>query len=157
MTMDADTLGKTLYAGAICLVLLGLYGMVVPRNLVRMVLGLVLLESGVNLFLVAAGFRADAAAPILMAPFATAPAPLVDPVPQALVLTAIVIGVGVLALALALAVRVKEAYGTLDAHAVANRMARDTGADPATTAAASGTRKPGALAMPTGRTAEDAP
>ncbi|MCP5367713.1 MAG: cation:proton antiporter subunit C [Hyphomicrobiales bacterium] len=149
-------LGKALYAGAVCLVLLGLYGMVVPRNLMRIVLGLVLLESGVNLFLVAAGFRADAAAPILTAPFtAQAAGPLVDPVPQALVLTAIVIGVGVLALGLALVVRVKEAYGTLDTHAVANRMARETGADPAVTAA--GARTPGALPVAAGRTAEDAP
>jgi len=40
--------------------------------------------------------------------------PVVDPVPQALVLTAIVIGVGVLALALALAIQVYRHYGTLD-------------------------------------------
>jgi multicomponent Na+:H+ antiporter subunit C len=39
---------------------------------------------------------------------------MVDPVPQALVLTAIVIGVSVVALALSVAIRLYEHYGTLD-------------------------------------------
>ncbi len=41
---------------------------------------------------------------------------MVDPVPQALVLTTIVIGVAVLALALSLAIRLHHHYGTLNLH-----------------------------------------
>ncbi len=112
--------GAVLYAGAIGLFLIGFYAMVAERHLIRNILGLVLVESGVNLLLVAVGFRDNAAAPILKA--GQSAGMMVDPLPQALVLTAIVIGFGVLALALALVVRVHQAYGTLDARQVARLM-----------------------------------
>ncbi len=112
--------GAVLYAGAIGLFLIGCYAMVAERHLIRNILGLVLVESGVNLLLVAVGFRENAAAPILKA--GQSAGMMVDPLPQALVLTAIVIGFGVLALALALVVRVHQAYGTLDTREVARLM-----------------------------------
>ena len=45
-----------------------------------------------------------------------------DPVPQAMVLTAIVIGVGVQALALTLVIRIRQRYGTLDVQEARRRM-----------------------------------
>lgn len=114
------SVGALLYSGAIGLFLIGFYAMVAERHLIRNILGLALVESGVNLLLVAVGFRDGAAAPILKA--GQAMGAMVDPLPQALVLTAIVIGFGVLALALALVVRVYQAYGTLDAREVAQLM-----------------------------------
>ena len=52
-----------------------------------------------------------------------------DPVPQALVLTAIVIGVGVQALALALIIRIKHQYGTLDMKQIRDAMEHDIARD----------------------------
>jgi len=101
-----------LYVGAIGLLVIGAVGLVMCNNVFRMVLALVLAEAGVNLLLILAGYRGDAAAPILG--FGPEGAQMVDPVPQVLVLTAIVIGVGVQALAVAVLVRVFHAYGTLD-------------------------------------------
>ena len=101
-----------LYCGAIGLLLIGAAGLVMCNNLFRMLLALVIAEAGVNLLLILAGYRGGATAPILG--FGPAGAPMVDPVPQVLVLTAIVIGVGVQALAVAVMVRVYRAYGTLD-------------------------------------------
>ena len=103
--LAAEYLGRALYGGAILLIAIGIYAMVARYNLMRVLLGLALVESGVNLFLVAIGFRPDAAAPIIVG--GVTDVPMVDPLPQALVLTAIVIGVGVLALAAALLIRVK--------------------------------------------------
>ncbi len=119
------TIGTMLYAGAVGLFIIGIYGLVARRHLMRNILGLVVLEGGVNLLLVAVGYRGGAGAPILRA--GQAAGPLVDPLPQALVLTAIVIGFGVLALALALIVRVRESYGTLDNREVAARMRAEAG------------------------------
>lgn len=118
---DAALLGHMMTTGAAGLFLIGLYAMVVERDLVRMVLGLVLVGSGVNLFLVSVGFRPEAVAPILVG--GAGPVAMVDPLPQALVLTSIVIDVGVLALALALAIRVHETLGTLDTREVQKRIA----------------------------------
>ena len=101
------------YIGAFGLIFIGLFAMLVKRNLIKVILGLSILETGVNLFLVAVGYVSRGTAPIFSDPSVEG-RPLVDPVPQALVLTSIVIGVAVLALALSLAIRLYQHYGVLD-------------------------------------------
>jgi len=113
------------YSGALGLILLGIIGMVISRHMIRIILGLMLLEAGVNLFLITIGYRANGVAPILVD--GQIPATMVDPIPQALVLTAIVIGVGVQALALALVVKTYKAYGTLDTQELAEKIAQESG------------------------------
>lgn len=114
-------IGLILFSGAIGLCVIGVAGMVLSNNLFRMVLALAIAEAGANLLLVLAGYRWDAVAPIVLD--AAAPLqPMVDPVPQAMVLTAIVIGVGVQALALALVIQVQRRYGTLDMRVARRRM-----------------------------------
>jgi multicomponent Na+:H+ antiporter subunit C len=101
------------YIGAFGLVLIGLFIMLVKHNLIKVIIGLSILDTGMNLFLVSVGYITSGTAPIFSRD-GLDPGSMVDPVPQALVLTAIVIGVAVLALALGLAVKVYNAYGTLD-------------------------------------------
>lgn len=111
-----------LYIGAIGLIAIGIAGVLLSHHLFRIVLALSIAEAGANLLLVLTGFRWHAAAPIVEG---AAPASMVDPVPQAMVLTAIVIGAGVQALALAMAVRLRQAYGTLDIREIRTRMEKD--------------------------------
>jgi hypothetical protein len=73
------------------------------------------------MMLVLAGFRFDAIAPIVTGQVTQ----MVDPVPQAMVLTAIVIGVGIQALALSLIMQVYKCYGTLDMRVLSRRLERD--------------------------------
>lgn len=118
--------GTTLYAGAIGLIVIGIAGLVISKNLYRILLALVIAEAGANMMLVLAGFRFDAIAPIITGAFAAGQSvPMVDPVPQAMVLTAIVIGVGVQALALSLIMLVYRHYGTLDMREISRRLDRD--------------------------------
>lgn len=102
----------------LCLVLIaiGLYGVVVKKNVVKIVISLVVLEHGVNLFLILVGYRNNGKAPIQSdgMPVTLFAEQAVDPLPQALVLTAIVIGLGVLALMVAICVRLYDRYGTFD-------------------------------------------
>ncbi len=121
--MTVPTLEFTLYTGAIGLVVIGAVGLVASTHLFRMLLALALAEAGANLLLVLAGYRWDAVAPILTA--APVTGPMVDPVPQAMVLTAIVIGVGIQAFAVAVLLRVKRAYGTLEMYELRRRMERE--------------------------------
>lgn len=104
--------GLVFFVGAIGLSVIGIAGMVLSNHLFRMVLALAIAEAGANLLLILAGYRWDAVAPIVVD--GGAGASMVDPVPQAMVLTAIVIGVGVQALALTLVIRIRQRYGTLD-------------------------------------------
>jgi multicomponent Na+:H+ antiporter subunit C len=98
------------------LILIGLFGALSNRNILRMIVAFAVANTGVNLVLVAVGFIDGRTAPILndAVPVAEAGARIIDPVPQALVLTAIVIGVGVTALMLAYAYRLFKTRGTLD-------------------------------------------
>lgn len=101
------------YIGAFGLIFIGLYIILVKRNLIKVFIGFSILDTGVNLFLISVGYISKGTAPIFSGTGIES-ARMVDPVPQALVLTAIVIGVAILALALSLAIRLYRHYGTLN-------------------------------------------
>jgi len=98
------------------LILIGLYGALTHHNILRMVIAFTVASTGVNVVLVAVGYLHGRTAPILDAtvPVAEAATRIIDPVPQALVLTAIVIGVGITALMLAYVYRLFATKHTLD-------------------------------------------
>ncbi|WP_456367130.1 NADH-quinone oxidoreductase subunit K [Thermococcus sp.] len=100
------------YFGAISLVLIGLYGVLVKKNLMKILISLSVMETGVNLLLISIGYVYGKSAPILSE--GIGPSQTVDPIPQALVLTAIVIGVATTAMALSVAILIHEKYGTLN-------------------------------------------
>lgn len=104
------------YIIAMLLVSLGLYCLLLKRNLIKLVIGLAVMTDGIHLFLISLGYRFGGVAAIVpegmnLTEFA---ASAVDPVPQALVLTSIVINICIIALALGLAIWVYRHYGTLD-------------------------------------------
>jgi len=101
------------YIGAFGLIITGLLAVLLRHNLIKLIIGLSIMDTGINLFLISVGYISKGTAPIFFGGEAEGAA-MVDPVPQALVLTAIVIGVAVLALALGMAVRLHRHYGTLD-------------------------------------------
>jgi len=100
------------YAIAAWLFVVGLWGIVVSRNLVRTVLCLTVVQSSTYLVLVGVGYRAGGKAPIV----ADIPVVerLVDPTVQVLVLTDIVIEATVTALLLALVVQAHKRFGSID-------------------------------------------
>lgn len=106
-----------MYVGAVGLILIGLFTVLSKRNLIKIIVGLSVLDTGVNVLLIAIGYIHNRTAPIITR-MHNSPSRMVDPLPQALVLTAIVIGLGVTALALALAIRVYGHYKTLDTHKI---------------------------------------
>jgi len=98
----------------LCLVLfsIGLYCMLRKRNLIKIIIGIIIMEYAVNLFFVLIGYRMHGRAPIHADDQTIVN--MVDPLPQALVLTSIVIGLAVTALIASIAIRVYEKYGTFD-------------------------------------------
>lgn len=111
-------IGNFPYIVAIILIVLGLYVALFRRNLIKIIIGIMLIENGVNLFLITVGYRSDAVAPI----YTLAPQEqMVLPTPQALTLTNIVIGLATTALLLAIIVIVYRHYDTLDADRI-NRL-----------------------------------
>lgn len=102
-----------LYILCIILFLVGLFGVVAKRNLIKMIIGLAIMEYSVNLFLILTGYINGGEAPIVTDVTAENIS-FVDPLPQAMVLTAIVIGVATTGLLLAIAVMLYKKYNTFD-------------------------------------------
>jgi multicomponent Na+:H+ antiporter subunit C len=106
------------YIIAVLLVALGLYCLLVKRNLIKLVIGLGVLTDGIHLLLISIGYRSGGIAPIvhgeLLSDLPRFASQAVDPVPQALVLTSIVINICIVALALSLAIYAYRHYGTLN-------------------------------------------
>ena len=93
------------------LVGIALYIIISQRNLIKLVMGIVILESGINLFLVTLGYREAGIAPI----YTNAPeGVMVLPIPQALTLTSIVIGVAITALMLSMIMLTYRHTGSID-------------------------------------------
>ena len=111
-----------LYALCFLLFMIGLYCAVVKKNMVKIVIGIMVMEYAVNLFLIMLGYRMGGVAPIIDKDELTETGQIttsflsscVDPLPQALVLTAIVISLGSLALMISICIRTYEKYGTFD-------------------------------------------
>lgn len=99
---------------ALCLVLfsIGLYAAVRKRNLIKIIIGIGIMEYAVNLFLILVGYRMMGRSPILSE--GQAIGNMVDPIPQAMVLTVIAIEVSILLLMVAIAIKIYDKYGTFD-------------------------------------------
>jgi multicomponent Na+:H+ antiporter subunit C len=84
------------------------------RSLVKIIIGLALLSNAANLLIFTAGGLTRARPPLIAQGQLRPIEPFADPLPQALILTAIVIGFGVLAFAMVLAYRAYTTVGTDD-------------------------------------------
>ena len=111
----------TNYVAAAVLFCLGLFTVLVKRNLIKIVMGLSLMEAATYLLLISMAFRRGSTAPVLVSPpsgrttSSHAHGGVADPVLQNFCLTAIVIGIAVTAVMLAVAVRAAQHYRSLDA------------------------------------------
>jgi len=100
------------------LFLVGLYGVITRRNLVKIVISLSIMEFSTFLFFALIGYIDGGVAPIVNP---SEPAKIyVDPLPQALVLTAIVIGLATTAMLMAVIIRLYRKYKTFDIREINN-------------------------------------
>ncbi len=88
--------------------------MVLRRNLLKLVIGLVLISNAANLLIFAAGRMTRAVPPLIPEGELLPPEPFANPLPQALILTAIVIGFGLVAFAFVLVYRAYQELGSMN-------------------------------------------
>jgi multicomponent Na+:H+ antiporter subunit C len=104
-------IGRGPYLLFVVLVMLGVYLMTSHRNYLKAMIGLYLFQSSVILFFVALSFRADGTIPILVPGEALV---LDNPLPHAMMLTAIVVGVATLGLAISILRRIQAETGSIE-------------------------------------------
>jgi len=94
----------------ILLMMIGLYIVIAHGNLIKKIVGLTILQTSVFIFYISMAKVEGGTAPILDSKIIL----YSNPLPHALILTAIVVGIATMALGLALVVRIKEAYGSVE-------------------------------------------
>ena len=100
-------------AAAIILFGIGFTMLLFQRNLIKKLIGMNIMDSGVFLFLASMGYIEGRKAPIIVDGIQNASA-YINPVPAGLVLTGIVVSVSVTAVMLSLTIRLYKRYHTLD-------------------------------------------
>ncbi|HEX2191735.1 MAG TPA: sodium:proton antiporter [Acidimicrobiales bacterium] len=112
------------YLAAAALFCIGLWAVLTRRNLIKIVMGLSLMESSMYLLLVSMAYRKGGTAPVLLdlpegrSVESVVQGAVADPVLQNFCITAVIIGVAVSGVFLAVVVRVAQHYRTLDADEV---------------------------------------
>lgn len=112
------------YAATVVLFCIGLYNVIMQRNMIKKLIGLNIMETSVFFFYICIGYMDNGIAPLLAE--GADPGRMVNPIPQVFVLTGIVVAVGVTALALSLAILLYRKYGTLE---VDRLLSEDTQAE----------------------------
>ena len=113
-------IGKYNYWLYIILMMIGLFAVIVKKNLVKKIIGMNILQTAIILFYVSIGTKRGATIPIIAhghgdeVAHAARAAEYINPLPHVLMLTAIVVAVATLGVALALAIKIHKQYGTLD-------------------------------------------
>ena len=98
------------------LLMIGFYAVIAKVNLIKKLIGLSLFQSAVFLLYITMGRIDGGTAPIF--PEGGGTSVFANPLPQVLILTAIVVGISTLALGLGIVVRIREEYGSIEEHEI---------------------------------------
>jgi multicomponent Na+:H+ antiporter subunit C len=107
-----EVLGLYNYFVFAVLLMVGLYCILARTNIIKSLIGLTIFQSAVFLLYISMDKIDGGTAPIIQEGVENQI--FANPLPQVLILTAIVVGISTTALALAVTVRIKEAYGTIE-------------------------------------------
>jgi multicomponent Na+:H+ antiporter subunit C len=94
------------------LLMIGFYAVIAKLNLIKKLIGLSLFQAAVFLLYITMGKVEGGTAPIFTSD--NAGGLFSNPLPQVLILTAIVVGISTTALGLGIVIRIKEEYGTIE-------------------------------------------
>ncbi len=94
------------------LLMIGFYAVIAKANLIKKLLGLAIFQAAVFLLYISMGKIDGGTAPVVQA--GVVDPVYANPLPQVLILTAIVVGISTMALGLGIVVRINEEYGTIE-------------------------------------------
>lgn len=123
----AFIVSKYNYWAYIILMMIGLYAMIAKSNLVKKVVGMNIFQTAVMLFFISTAYKKGGTVPIILHPHgaehhAIKAAEYINPLPHALILTAIVVSVATFGVALALAIKIYRQHRTLEEDAIRKRI-----------------------------------
>ncbi len=118
-------LGHYAYWFTFILMGIGLYGMMLKKNLVKKLIGMTIFQVSIIIFYVSSAIKSGGTVPIILEHGVTDTAKYINPLPHTLMLTAIVVGVATTGVAFALVITIFKRYRTLEEPELLERMKRE--------------------------------
>ena len=114
---------KGIYSLVLILMFLGMFGMIISNNYMKKMMAMNVMQVAVILFFLCFAQKEGGMIPILNG-ITTDPSLYINPLPHALMLTAIVVSLGTTGVAIALLMRIKETYGSVEEDDILRRADR---------------------------------
>ncbi len=114
---------KGIYSLVLILMFLGMFGMIISNNYMKKMMAMNVMQVAVILFFLCFAQKTGGMIPILNG-VTTDPSLYINPLPHALMLTAIVVSLGTTGVAIALLMRIKETYGSVEEDEILRRADR---------------------------------
>jgi multicomponent Na+:H+ antiporter subunit C len=112
------------YIMIIILLVIGIFGMIGKRNMVKKIIGLNIFQTAIFLFFIKGAAKIGASVPVIEPELGNQAASYINPLPHVLILTAIVVSVAITGVALALLLNIYRSYNSLDEDIILRRMAQ---------------------------------
>ena len=115
---------RYVYFMIVILLVIGLYGMLGKRNLLKKVIGMNIFQTAIFLFFIEGSTKLGGTVPVITPQFGTDPAKYVNPLPHVLILTGIVVALSLTGVALAFLIRIRRTYHSLDEKFIMKEMSK---------------------------------
>jgi len=115
-------LGRYPYLFIALLLMIGVHGMMVKRNLLKKVIGMIIFQTALYLLFIQGAKKEGASIPVYSPELGAEAGAYMNPLPHVLVLTAIVVGVAITGVAISLLLVIYRRFGTLDEEEILQKM-----------------------------------
>ena len=122
--MFEDFLSRYVYLMVAILLVLGLYGMLFKRNLLKKLIGMNIFQTAIFLFFIEGSTKLGGTVPVIDPQFGTDPTRYVNPLPHVLILTGIVVALSITGVALAFLINIRRTYHSLDEKFIIKEMSK---------------------------------
>jgi multicomponent Na+:H+ antiporter subunit C len=122
--MFEEFLSRYIYIMIVILLVIGLYGMLGKRNLLKKVIGMNIFQTAIFLFFIEGSTKLGATVPVIDPQIGTDPSKYVNPLPHVLILTGIVVALSLTGVALAFLILIRRIYHNLDEKFIMKEMSK---------------------------------
>lgn len=123
--MLEEWVGRYTFLATAIILVIGFYGVIYKRNLMKKLIGLSLFQTAIFLFYIGRATKRGATVPVVDPALGTDAVNYVNPLPHVLILTAIVVSVATTGVALAILMTIYRRYGSLDERVILERMRQE--------------------------------
>lgn len=124
-TLQALFVGRWAYVCTMVLLMIGLYGMLLKRNMIKKLIGMNIFQAAIILFYIVHAYKHGASVPVYDEHLGEHAELYMNPIPHGLMLTAIVVSVATTGVALALLIVIYRNFGTLEEGELLEKLRED--------------------------------